>query len=291
MCRDTQRTETMSQPDSPASLRLRWRHIVFGTDTRAGQLFDQLLIIAIIASVAAVMLDSVQSLHTRWGEWFYLAEWFFTLLFTAEYLLRLWLSDRPGRYAFSFYGVVDLLSVLPTYISVIVPGANYLLTIRVLRVLRIFRVMKLMAFMSEANFLAQALIRARRKVAVFLFTVVVVMVSFGSIMYVIEGPGNGFTSIPVSIYWAIVTVTTVGYGDISPQTPVGQAIASLAMITGYAIIAVPTGIVTAEITSALRQDRYQRECKSCHLHEHDADARYCKRCGTPLPALNGDVEG
>jgi len=280
----------MDNPDQP-SLRLRLRHIVFGTDTPAGRGFDLLLIITILASVLAVMLDSVQSLHQRYGDLFYALEWLFTLLFTAEYLLRLWISDGPRRYARSFYGIVDLLSILPTYLSLLIPGANYLLTIRILRVLRIFRVMKLLSFMSEAQFLAQALLRARRKVAVFLFTVLVVMISFGSLMYVIEGPDNGFSSIPRSIYWAIVTVTTVGYGDISPHTPLGQAIASLAMITGYAIIAVPTGIVTAEITSAMHRDRYSRECGNCHLHEHERDAAFCKRCGTELPPLNGAQEG
>lgn len=279
----------MSEQEKEQSLRLRWRHIVFGTDTPSGRLFDQALIVAIIASVAAVMFDSVQSYHQKYGETLYILEWVFTVIFTTEYLVRLWISDRPGRYAFSFYGVVDLLSVLPTYLSLLIPGANFLLTIRILRVLRIFRVMKLLTFMSEAQFLASALMRARRKVVVFLFSVLIVMVSFGSLMYVIEGPQNGFTSIPSSIYWAIVTVTTVGYGDISPHTPLGQFIASLAMITGYAIIAVPTGIVTAEITSAMHRDRYSRECANCHLHEHDADARYCKRCGEGLGKLESDT--
>lgn len=273
----------MNDTPKKESLRLKLRHIIFGTSSPAGLLFDQFLIVAILASVVAVMLDSVQSIHQAHAEWLYVLEWGFTILFTLEYIIRLWTSDRPSRYAGSFFGVVDLLSVLPTYLSLILPGANYLLTIRILRVLRIFRVMKLLSFMSEANFLAKALLRARRKVAVFLFTVIVVMISFGSIMYVIEGPASGFTSIPRSIYWAIVTVTTVGYGDITPHTTIGQAIASLAMITGYAIIAVPTGIVTAEITSAMNRDRYARECSNCHLHEHEVDALHCKRCGEKLP--------
>lgn len=276
----------MTEPAAPETLRLRLRHIIFGTNTPAGRLFDQLLIITIIASVIAVMLDSVNDIHAQYGDLLYALEWGFTLVFTVEYLIRLWISDRPGRYAFSFYGVVDLLSVLPTYISLVAPGANYLLTIRILRVLRIFRVMRLLSFMSEANFLIRALTRARRKIAVFLFTVLVVMISFGSLMYVIEGPDNGFTSIPRSIYWAIVTVTTVGYGDITPHTILGQAIAALAMITGYAIIAVPTGIVTAEITSAMHRDRFSRECPNCHLHEHENDALHCKRCGEKLPQLD-----
>ncbi|WP_083851671.1 ion transporter [Alcanivorax hongdengensis] len=268
--------------------RQRWRHIIFGTDTPAGQLFDQLLIIAIIASVAAVMLDSVAGIHERFGSWLYAAEWFFTILFTLEYVVRLWVSERPVRYARSFFGVVDLLSVIPTYLSLFVPGSNYLLTIRALRVLRVFRVMKLAKFMGEANQLGLALVRTRRKIAVFMFSVVVVIIIFGSLMYVVEGPHNGFTSIPRSIYWAVVTITTVGYGDISPQTPFGQFIASLAMITGYAIIAVPTGIVTAEISAARVALRFQRECTQCHHHDHDLDARFCKQCGTVLPRLPMD---
>lgn len=280
----------MSETDRDESLRLRLRRIIFGTDTPAGRLFDEALIVVIIASVVAVMLDSVRPINQAYGDWLYLLEWGFTLLFTVEYLVRLWVSDRPGRYAFSFYGMVDLLSVLPTYLSLVAPGTNYLLTIRILRVLRIFRVMRLLSFMSEASFLASALVRARRKIGVFLFTVIVVMISFGSLMYVIEGPENGFTSIPRSIYWAIVTVTTVGYGDITPHTILGQAIAALAMITGYAIIAVPTGIVTAEITSAMHQDRFRRECPNCHLLDHELDARHCKRCGEKLPGLDGQPD-
>ncbi len=269
-------------PDS-ASFRDRWRHIIFGTDTPAGRYFDQLLIVAIIASVIAVMLDSVQSIHRQYGVILYAAEWFFTLLFTLEYVIRLWVSDRPLRYARSFYGVVDLVSVIPTYLSLLFPGANYLLTIRALRVLRVFRVLKLAQLMDEANQLGSTLVRTRRKIGVFMFAVTVVIIIFGSLMYVVEGPANGFTSIPRSIYWAIVTITTVGYGDISPQTPFGQAVASLAMITGYAIIAVPTGIVSAEMSKAHMVRRYERECPGCHRHDHDPDARYCKQCGTGLP--------
>lgn len=268
------------------SLRERWRHIIFGTDTPAGQLFDVILIIAILGSVVAVMLDSVASLHLDYGNWLYAAEWFFTILFTLEYGVRLWVSERPLRYARSFYGVVDLLSIIPTYLSLVVAGSNYLLTIRALRVLRVFRVMKLVKFMGEANQLGLALVRTRRKIAIFMFSVFVVIVIFGSVMYVVEGPKNGFTSIPRSIYWAIVTITTVGYGDISPHTPLGQFIASLAMITGYAIIAVPTGIVTAEISAARHNMQFERECTECHWHSHDPDARFCKQCGNKLPRLS-----
>jgi voltage-gated potassium channel len=266
-----------------ASLREKWRHIIFGTDTRAGAIFDQLLILAIVTSVIAVMLDSVESIHSRFKNELYAVEWAFTLVFTAEYIVRLWVSEKPLRYARSFFGIVDLLSIIPTYLSLVAPGANYLLTIRVLRVLRIFRVLKLVKFMSEAGELTSSLIRTRRKIGVFIFSVLILMTLFGSLMYVIEGPEHGFTSIPRSIYWAVVTITTVGYGDISPQTPFGQAIATLAMITGYAIIAVPTGIVTAEISANRTRRRFQRECTECHLHEHEPDARYCKRCGAQLP--------
>jgi voltage-gated potassium channel len=267
----------------PHSLRIRWRHIIFGTDTTYGRRFDQLLLVAILASVVAVMLESVASIDAVFGQELRLIEWFFTILFTIEYLVRLWVSARPAHYARSFFGVVDLLAILPTYISLFIPGAHYLLTMRALRILRLFRVMKLVSMMNEAGFLLSALLRARRKIGVFLFSVMIVMLIFGSIMYVVEGPAYDFTSIPRSIYWAIVTITTVGYGDISPSTPLGQAIASLAMLTGYAIIAVPTGIVTAEISQAMVRRRFERECSHCHLHEHDEDARYCRRCGHELP--------
>lgn len=276
---------------SQQSLRAKWRHIIFGTDTRAGVLFDQLLILAIVVSVVAVMLDSIRPIHERWQRELYTIEWFFTLLFTIEYVIRLWVSETPRRYARSFFGIVDLLSILPTYLSLIFPGAQYMLTIRVLRVLRIFRVLKLLQFMTEARELAGALARSRRKIGIFMFTVFVMMVLFGSFMYAVEGPENGFTSIPKSIYWAVVTITTVGYGDISPQTPFGQAIASLAMITGYAIIAVPTGIVSAEMSAAATRRRFGRECPGCHLHEHEADARFCKRCGTELPPVGAMENG
>ena len=268
------------------TLRQRWQHIIFGTDTPAGQLFDIILIVAILGSVIAVMLDSVSSLHEEYGVALYAAEWFFTILFTIEYTIRLWVSERPLRYARSFFGVVDLLSIIPTYLSLLIPGSNYLLTIRALRVLRVFRVMKLAKFMGEANQLGIALIRTRRKIAVFMFSVFVVIIIFGSLMYVVEGPEHGFSSIPQSIYWAIVTITTVGYGDISPQTGLGQLIASLAMITGYALIAVHTGIVTAEISAARVSMRYERECPGCHRHSHEPDARFCQQCGEELPKLS-----
>ncbi|MEE4252205.1 MAG: ion transporter [Alcanivoracaceae bacterium] len=265
------------------SLRVRWRHIIFGTDTTAGRRFDQILLVCILASVVAVMLDSVASIRAVYGRELQLIEWIFTILFTIEYLVRLWVSARPAHYARSFFGIVDLLAILPTYISLFIPGTHYLLTMRALRILRLFRVMKLVSFMDEAGFLLTALLRARRKISVFLFSVLIIMLIFGSLMYVVEGPAHGFTSIPISIYWAIVTMTTVGYGDISPGTAFGQAIASLAMLTGYSIIAIPTGIVTAEISQAMVRRKFERECSHCHLHEHDEDASYCRRCGHELP--------
>lgn len=264
--------------------------IVFGTDTRAGRLFDLAVILCIIASVAAALLDSVASLNARFHAALYAAEWIFTILFTLEYGLRLYCSPSPRRdYVLSFFGLVDLFSILPTYLSLLVPGASYLLVLRLLRVLRIFRILKLVRFMEDANILLHALTGARRKILVFLFCVIVLIVIFGSLMYVIEGPENGFTSIPISIYWAIVTMTTVGYGDISPQTGIGQTLASIAMITGYAIIAVPTGIVSAELINEYqtRHRDHERDysivCLDCGRRGHDRDARHCKQCGAGLP--------
>jgi voltage-gated potassium channel len=203
-------------------------------------------------------------------------------MFTVEYLLRLACVGRPLKYAFSFYGIVDLLAIVPTYLSLLLPGSQYLLVIRILRILRIFRILKLVAYLSEARLLMRALRASSRKITVFLFTVLTLVVIFGSLMYVIEGEANGFTSIPRSIYWAIVTLTTVGYGDISPQTGMGQTLASMVMILGYSIIAVPTGIVTVEMSQAFRQKVSTQACPECSAEGHDADARYCKYCGAAL---------
>lgn len=270
--------------------RATLNRIVFGTDTRAGRLFDVAVIVCIIVSVAAALLDSVPGIRQRFHATLYLMEWFFTILFTLEYGLRLYCSPSPRRqYVFSFFGLVDLFAILPTYLSLLFPGANYLLVLRLLRVLRIFRVLKLVRFMEDANVLVRALVNARRKILVFLFCVIVLNVVFGSLMYVIEGPANGFTSIPVSIYWAIVTMTTVGYGDISPHTGFGRLLASIAMITGYAIIAVPTGIVSSELINEFqnRQRESERDfavtCQDCGRRGHDRDARHCKQCGAVLP--------
>ncbi len=265
----------------------KWREVlyrvIFEADTPAGKAFDVALIVVILLSVVIVLLDSIGGVHDELGEAFYLAEWVFTLAFTAEYILRLACVKRPLRYATSFFGVIDLFAVLPTYLSLFFPGSQYLLVIRVLRVLRVFRVLKLARYLQEARVLGEALIASRRKIIVFLSTVVTLVVIFGSFIYLIEGEENGFTSIPVSIYWAIVTMTTVGYGDISPKTPLGQALASFIMILGYSIIAVPTGIVTAELTSVRpKKIEEPRVCPDCLAEGHDADARHCKYCGETL---------
>lgn len=281
----TRATATETPELSP--LRARLHQIIFGVDTPAGRGFDLGLIVMILASVVCVMLDSMADFHARHGATLHILEWLFTGLFTLEYGLRIYASPKPRAYVFSFFGMIDLLSILPTYIAFLYPQSVYLIVVRILRVLRIFRVLKLIRYLGEATTLYAALLQARRKILVFMFSVSMLIVVFGSLMFVIEGPQHGFTSIPRSIYWAIVTVTTVGYGDIAPQTGLGQAIASLAMICGYAIIAVPTGIVSAELVSEYQRQssrlRPLHRCPACDSVDHDADARYCKRCGNILP--------
>lgn len=281
----------MSKPPSLSELRKKpqyspWRsrmhEIIFEADTPAGRAFDIILLLSIVASVIAVMLDSVGAIHKKYGGALYTIEWFFTIQFTIEYILRLICVGRPARYATSFFGIVDLLAVVPTYVSLLVPGSQYLLVIRILRVLRIFRVLKIVQYVSEAELLLHALRSSRRKVTVFLFTVLTLVIIFGSLMYIVEGESNGFTSIPRSIYWAIVTLTTVGYGDISPKTGLGQAVAAMVMILGYSIIAVPTGIVTAELTQAYRDKVSTQACPECSTEGHAADAVHCKSCGARL---------
>jgi voltage-gated potassium channel len=271
--------------------RAPWRErlyvIIFESDTPAGKAFDILLIGAIVLSVVAVTLESVRAVNAEYGPWLRNAEWVFTILFTIEYVLRLLCARSAQRYATSFYGIIDLLAIIPTYLSALVPGTQYLLAIRLLRTLRVFRVLKLAEYLSEANLLMRALRASQRKITVFIFTVFTLVVILGSLMYLIEGAENGFTSIPMSIYWAIVTLTTVGYGDISPQTIVGKMLAALIMIIGYGIIAVPTGIVTAEIARAqhtpLAGSDSRRHCSTCGAPGHDADAAFCKHCGSDLP--------
>lgn len=275
----------------------RLYQIVFEADTRAGRAFDVVLLVLILASVATVSLETVSGLTAATYRGLRVAEWVFTVLFTVEYLLRLVAVRRPSAYAHSFFGVVDLLAILPTYLSLVIPGSQYLLVVRVLRLLRVFRILKLVHFVSEARGLGTALRASARKIAVFLLTVATVVVIVGSVMYLIEGRANGFTSIPRSMYWTIVTLTTVGYGDISPQTELGQAVASLVMILGYGIIAVPTGIVTVELGRAAREAgpgpapevvtavaAPPRPCPGCGAEAHDRDAAHCKHCGARLPA-------
>jgi voltage-gated potassium channel len=256
--------------------------VIFEADTAPGKLFDVLLIFSITLSVLVVMLDSINSVKIGYGNILWIFEWGFTLVFTIEYLLRLYCVGSPFKYAMSFYGMIDLLSILPTYISLLVPGSHYLIVIRILRVLRVFRVLKLTQYLGEANMLWTAIRASRRKIFIFLFTVLTLVVIIGSIMYVIEGQENGFTSIPRGIYWAIVTLTTVGYGDISPHTVMGQALASVVMIMGYGIIAVPTGIVTVEMSAVSQKNVSTQVCTACSAEGHDSDAKFCKYCGTEI---------
>ena len=268
-------------PRSP--WRLRLHEIIFEADTPAGKAFDVSLLVAILASVLVVVLESVPSVRASYGRALWIAEWVFTVLFTVEYLLRLIAVRQPARYARSFFGVVDLLAVLPTYLSLLVPGAQTLLVVRALRLLRVFRILKLGEFLGEARLLLLALRASVRKILVFLAAVLVLVLIIGSLMYLIETPESGFTSIPQSIYWAIVTLTTVGYGDIAPQTVLGRILASLVMILGYGMIAVPTGIVTVELSQTGRGKAVSTQaCPSCGIGGHDPDARYCKYCGSSL---------
>jgi voltage-gated potassium channel len=263
-----------------------WRdvlfEVIFEADTPAGKWFDIVLIVCILLSVATVMLDSVGNINARHGRLLNAVEWFFTILFTVEYVLRLLCVGKPIRYAVSFFGIVDLLAVLPTYASPLFPSSRHLVVVRVLRVLRIFRVLKLGHHTKEATLLRKALYASRRRILVFFSAVVTLVVIIGSLMYVIEGQEGDFTSIPRSVYWAIVTLTTVGYGDISPQTPVGQFLAAIVMILGYSIIAVPTGIVTVELARAHAAATSRQACPSCSAEGHDRDARHCKFCGAKL---------
>jgi voltage-gated potassium channel len=264
-----------------ANWRRKLHEIIFEAETPIGKAFDVILMWAIIISIFTVVLESVKSIREEYGLLLYALEWFFTILFTIEYILRLLSVRKPWRYALSFFGLVDILAIAPTYLSFFVPGLQYLLTIRILRLLRIFRVLKLSEYISEAQLLTSALRASARKIGVFLLAVLSLVTIIGSLMYVIEGEKNGFVNIPKGIYWAIVTLTTVGYGDISPQTPLGQFFASIVMILGYGIIAVPTGIVTVEISKAVGKVSTE-SCHSCGVEGHDADANNCKYCGAKL---------
>ena len=276
------RDSAEATPPGPRNWRAVLHEVIFEADTAAGKLFDVVLIVSILLSVLVVMLLSVESYKAAHGRLLLTLEWTFTALFTAEYVLRLLCVARPRRYAVSFWGVVDLLAILPTYVSIVVPHSRYLAVIRILRVLRIFRVLKMAPYLGEAAMLTRALKASRRKITVFLLAVLTLVVILGSAMYVIEGGKNGFTNIPRSIYWSIVTLTTVGYGDISPQTGVGQALAAVIMILGYSIIVIPTGLVSVEMARMDKADISTQACRQCGAEAHDADARYCKYCGAKL---------
>lgn len=270
------------------TLRGKTYLIIFGHEEGAPQIFDAVLMVAILGSVLALMLDSVAGIRAQHGEMLRAIEWGFTLLFTVEYALRIWCVKRKKAYVTSFFGIIDLLAVLPTYVSLLLPGGQFLVVVRILRILRVFRVFKLVRFLGEANVLATALKNSRYKISVFMVTVVCVVVVVGSIMFIVEGPRSGFTSIPRGVYWAIVTLTTVGFGDIAPVTPFGQAVAAFVMILGYGIIAVPTGIVTAELSRLPSggATAIAVTCPTCDRIETNPDARYCRFCGTSLPRLS-----
>ena len=270
-----------------AGWRLRLYRVIFEADTRAGRLFDQWLIAVILISVAAVVMDSVQGLGANYRGAFAAMEWFFTVIFTLEYLARLACVRYPLRYALSFFGVIDLLALLPTYLALLVPEVHALIDVRALRLLRVFRVFKLTAYVTEYQSLGRALGASRRKILVFLSVVLMIVLVMGTVMYVVEGPANGFSSIPTSVYWAITTMTTVGFGDITPKTDLGRLIASMMMLLGWGTLAVPTGIVTAEMSAArFSQPMVKRICHDCHTDGHLADATFCMHCGSRLSQAN-----
>lgn len=266
-------------------IRSKLNRVIFGANTPAGKLFDVVLMITILISVGVVLAESVTRINMQWGHILRQIEWVITILFTVEYFLRLVSVTKPIKYMTSFYGLVDLFAILPTYLSLIFTGMNALMLIRVLRILRIFRILKLSYFVGEAEMLIIALGQSSRKILVFLYCILTVVIIVGGIMYLVEGPDNGFTSIPVSIYWAIVTMTTVGYGDLVPMTATGRFIATIVIITGYGIIAVPTGIYAAEISHVMRTARDNRGCPGCGKTSHELDADFCKHCGEDLNPL------
>jgi voltage-gated potassium channel len=263
--------------------REKLHRVIYESDTAAGKLFDIILLFLIFSSITVVMIDSMESVHAEYGDLLTAIEWGFTILFTIEYILRLICIRKPLRYVFSFLGIVDLLAIIPSYLSIFFARSQYLVVFRALRLLRLFRIFKLTHFLSELHFLRVAVQGSLRKIGIFMFIVMSTVTILGSLMYLIEHRQNGFTSIPDSIYWAIVTITTVGYGDIAPVTPLGKFVASIIMLLGYGIIAVPTGIVTTEMAIAARNKRQQNQaCPNCGKEGHDDDARFCKFCGSKL---------
>ena len=274
--------ETKNQ--NKTSFKHKLHEIIYEADTRSGKLFDVVLLIAILASILLVMLESVGSINSKYGYLLNIGEWIITILFSVEYILRIVSIKKPLKYIFSFYGVIDFLSTIPKYLSLFFLGSHHLAALRALRLLRVFRILKLARYVGESNNLMKALKASKAKIAVFLFFVLILCIILGTVMYMIEGEENGFTSIPRSVYWAIVTLTTVGYGDIAPHTPLGQFIASIIMILGYGIIAIPTGIVTSEMTKNHMNsvDINTQSCKSCSAENHKDDAEFCYNCGNKL---------
>lgn len=278
----------MSQIIQNKEWKSEWYTIIFRHDTKKGRLFDEILLVIILLSVTVVFLDSMKSIHDRFKLLLLSLEWFFTFLFTFEYIIRIIISPKKKKYIFSFYGVIDLLSIIPTYLSLIFAGTQFLIIIRILRLFRVFRILKLVRFTSASIYLIHALQHSREKIMVFFGSVLITVTIIGTIMHIVEGPEAGFDSIPIGIYWAIVTITTVGFGDITPVTPLGQIIASILMLTGYAIIAVPTGIITSEMT----RDKYRKpirskECRHCKTVTYVHNAKFCINCGEkfeqPIP--------
>ena len=273
----------MTSRGKPSSLKSRLYEIVFESDTPAGKTYDIGLLICIVVSVIVVAMESISTLPIQFDRWLYILEWFFTIIFTLDYIARLWIVNRKRQYIFSFFGIIDLLSILPTYLGLFLVGAQSFMVIRSIRLLRIFRIFKLSRYVGEGQNLAQALRSSRPKIIVFLVTISTSVIITGTVMYMVEGPEHGFTSIPKSIYWAIVTMTTVGYGDLAPQTTLGQTLASFIMILGYGIIAVPTGIVSAEMVALKHKEKITSQvCPHCLKEGHDHDAVFCKFCGGTL---------
>jgi len=266
------------------SWKYRLYEIIYEADTNAGKIFDVILLIAILASILLVMLESIESFDVKYHTFLNISEWIITILFSIEYILRIISIKKPLKYIFSFYGIIDLLSTIPKYLSLLFIGSHHLAALRALRLLRVFRILKLARYVGAANRLSVALKASKAKIAVFLFFVMILCIILGTIMYMVEGEENGFTSIPTSVYWAIVTLTTVGYGDIAPHTPFGQFIASIIMILGYGIIAIPTGIVTSEMTKTNLNaiDTNTQSCSNCAREKHKDDAEYCYNCGHKL---------
>lgn len=272
----------MTPTNKKDKFRLRLYEIIFEADTKAGKLFDITLLWVILASIGLVMLESVHAVNDNYGQWLKIGEWIVTIIFTIEFVLRIYVLRKPFSYIFSFYGIVDILSILPTYISLFITGASGLMVIRALRLLRVFRILKLSRYTKEAGNILTALRESRHKLGVFLAAILTIVTILGTLMYMIEGEKNGFTSIPEGIYWAIVTLTTVGYGDIAPHTDLGKFISSFVMILGYAIIAVPTGIVTVAFNKQMDKGISTQVCPNCLCESHERDAKFCKKCGAEL---------